>query len=136
MKIHKHILIALLILIILVPVGFYSKIYSGISHEWINNKLGGVFYEIFWCLIFFILLPKSKPFGIALWVFIVTCILEFVQLLNNEFLEVIRSNFIGQTIIGNSFAWNDFPYYIAGSVLGYFILKFIGKYKLQSIDKQ
>ena len=135
MKIHKHILIATLVLIVLVPIGFYSKIYSGTGHEWINNKLGGVFYEIFWCLIFFILLPKSKPLGIVLSVFIITCILEFVQLLNNEFLEIIRSNFIGQTIIGNSFTWNDFPYYMIGSALGYFILNVIEKYKLQPVDE-
>ena len=135
MNIKKDVLVAILILLILVPTGFYTKIYSGSGHEWINNKLGGVLYEIFWCLVFYIILPKSKPVKIAIWVFIITCILEFVQLLDNAFLEIIRSNFIGQTIIGNSFTWSDFPYYFIGSVLGYLILKNLEKYKLLPGDK-
>ena len=127
MKISKFQIIATTILLLLIPLGFYTKIYSGIGHEWVNNKLGGVFYEIFWCLVFYILLPKSKPFGIAVWVFIITCLLEFVQLFNNSFLEILRSNFIGQSIIGSSFAWSDFSYYLIGSALGYFILSGLRK---------
>ena len=134
MKKQKHLILAVIVLFILIPIGFFSKLYSGIGHEWINNKLGGVFYEMFWCLVFFVLLPKSKPSVIAIWVFTTTCILEFVQLLNNNLLEIIRSNFIGQTIIGNSFTWSDFPYYIVGSFLGYLILKKLEKYKLQPGD--
>lgn len=127
MKISKRAIIASIILIICIPIGFYTKFYSGFGHEWVNNKLGGVFYEIFWCLVFYILLNKSKPLNIAIWVFIITSILEFVQLLNTTLLDIIRSNFIGQTMIGNSFAWNDFPYYIIGSLIGYIVLTLINK---------
>jgi len=127
MDIKKQRLIAIIVLFIVIPLGFYTKLYSANGHEWVNNKLGGVFYEIFWCLVFFILLPKSKPFRIAVWVFIITIVLEFVQLLNYAFLEIIRTNFIGQTIMGSSFSWSDFPYYFIGSLLGYFILKAIRK---------
>lgn len=134
MRKQKHLILAVIVLFILIPIGFYSKLYSGIGHEWINNKSGGVFYEMFWCLVFYILLPKSKPLIIATWVFILTSILEFVQLLDNTLLEIIRSNFIGQTIIGNSFTWSDFPYYLLGSFLGYLILEKLEKYKLQSGD--
>ncbi len=133
-KIDKHQIVAIVLLFLIVPLGVYSKIYSGIGHEWVNNKLGGVFYEIFWCLVFFILLSRSKPIRIAFWVLIITCFLEFVQLLNNSWLVLIRSNFIGRTIIGNSFSWSDFPYYFMGSLLGYFILRAIKGCKLDSID--
>lgn len=126
----KNKIYAVIFLILIIPFGFYIKLYSGAGHEWMNNKLGGVLYEIFWCLVFYIFLPKSKPVKIAVWVLIITCVLEFVQLLDNSFLGIIRSNFIGQTIIGNSFSWSDFPYYFIGSVLGYLILKNLEKYKL------
>lgn len=128
MRKQKHLIFAVLLLFILIPIGFYSKLYSGIGHEWVNNKLGGVFYEIFWCLVFFIFLPKLKPSVITILVFFITCILEFVQLLNNPVLEIIRSNFIGRTLIGNSFTWSDFLYYFIGSLCGYFILKFLEKF--------
>ncbi len=126
-KRHSRTFITVLIFVILVPVGFYTKFYSGFGHEWVNNKLGGVFYEIFWCLLFYILLPKSKPLGIAIWVFMITSTLEFVQLINSSLLDIIRSNFIGQTIIGNSFSWSDFPYYVIGSVIGYYIMILLNK---------
>ena len=134
MKISKRQIIAIIILVILVPIGFYTKFYLGTGHEWVNNKLGGVFYELFWCLVFYSLIPKSKPFIIAVWVFIITSLLEFVQLLNNSFLEILRSNFIGQTIIGNSFSWSDFPYYLIGSTAGYLILMLLDNYKSDFTD--
>ncbi len=127
MKKKKHIIIAVLVLVIIIPLGFYSKLYNGIGQVWINNKLGGIFYEIFWCLVFYILIPNSKLLSIAAWIFIMTCILEFIQLVDNSFLDIIRSNYIGRTIIGNSFSWSDFPYYFIGSFLGFFLLKLINK---------
>jgi hypothetical protein len=131
MRKQKHLILAVIVLFILIPIGFYSKMYSGVGYEWVNNKSGGIFYEIFWCMVFYILLPKPKPIRIAIWVFIITCILEFVQVLDNSLLEIIRSNFIGQTLIGNSFTWSDFPYYIFGSVLGFLLLKAFEKAKAQ-----
>lgn len=127
MKKQKHFIWAVLILILIIPLGFYTKIYSGAGHVWINNKLGGVFYEIFWCILFFILLPKSKPKHIAIGVFAFTCLIEFMQLLDSSFLVFLRSNFIGRTIIGSSFSWTDFPYYIIGSVLGFLLLNKLKK---------
>ena len=129
MKKRKQLIVALFFLMILIPIGFYSKLYSGYGHEWVNNRLGGVFYEMFWCLVFYILFPKIKVFKIALTVCLITCLLEFAQLLNNDFLDIIRSNFIGQTIFGNSFTWNDFPYYFIGSFLGFLLLKLTNKIK-------
>ena len=68
-----------------------------------------------------------KSFKIVIFVFIITCCLETLQLWHPEFLEVIRSNFIGVTILGNSFNWLDFPYYFIGSLLGYLWLYKIKK---------
>lgn len=118
----KYRLLIILTLIVIVPIGFLTKFYSGPAELWVNNSLGGLFYEIFWCLVFAFILPQAKTFSIAMWVFIVTCALEFLQLWHASFMEILRSNFIGRTILGNSFNWGDFPYYIIGSSLGYAIL--------------
>ncbi len=125
----KKKLLAVLLLLFLITVGFYTKIYSGVGLEWVNNKLGGVFYEVFWILLFFILLPVVKPIKISAWVLIITCMLEFLQLLDHEILAIIRANFFGQAIIGNSFAWSDFPYYFAGSLLGFLMLRLINNFR-------
>ena len=124
---NRQRLIILLLLVVITPLGFLTKFYSGPAEDWMNNSLGGLFYEIFWCLVVAFIFTKIKPIKIAFWVFISTCTLEFLQLLHPTFLEVIRNNFIGRTIIGNSFNWMDFPYYFIGSLLGYLILSGITK---------
>ena len=109
----------LLSLLLLIPVGFYSKFYNGPAFVWVNNSLGGMFYEIFWCLVVFLFLNKITPWKIAFSVFVITCSLEFLQLWHPPFLEIIRSTFIGRTVIGTTFAWSDYIYYVAGSLTGW-----------------
>jgi hypothetical protein len=106
--------------------GFYGKRYQGPGHHWVNDSLGGVFYEILWCLVAGLLLPCLKAARIAVAVLIATCILEFLQLWHPPFLEWLRSFFIGRTILGSYFDWLDFPYYFAGSALGWLWLRAIG----------
>lgn len=118
----KYRLLIILILFIIIPLGFLTKFYSGPAEDWVSNSLGGLFYEIFWCLVIAFIFVKVKPINIAQWVFIITCLLEFLQLWHPDFLEVLRNSFIGRTILGNSFNWMDFPYYFFGSLAGYFLL--------------
>jgi hypothetical protein len=123
--ISKKRLLTLLFIILIIPLGFFTKFYSGPAQEWINNSLGGLLYEIFWCLLLYFLFPKSRIALLALIVLFSTCLLELLQLWHPSFLESMRRNFIGRTILGNTFNWMDFPYYFAGSFLGYFVLRFI-----------
>jgi hypothetical protein len=113
---------SLILLLLITPIGFYTKIYSGPAAQWVNDSLGGVFYEIFWCILFFLLIVKAKAWVIATSVFIVTSFLELLQLWHPEFLEFIRSYFIGRTVLGTSFNSYDFIYYFIGSGIGYLIL--------------
>lgn len=131
MTMSKYRLLILLALIVIIPVGFLTKFYTGPAQVWVNNSLGGLFYEIFWCLTFAFIFHNCKPMKIAFWVFFTTSVLEFLQLWHPPFLELFRSNFIGRTILGSSFNWHDFPYYILGSALGYAILSLI-----KSLPKQ
>lgn len=112
----------LLVLIFVMPLGFYTKFYTGPLQDWVNNSLGGVFYEIFWCLVLALLFRRLRPVSIAGVVLLVTCALEFLQLWHPPFLESLRVNFIGATILGSSFTWSDFPYYLIGSIMGYYLL--------------
>ncbi len=112
----------LLLLLFVVPLGFATKFYTDGGHLWVNNYLGGFFYEIFWILVAFFIFPRSKPFHIAFIVFLATCALEFLQLWHPPFLEWARSYFIGRTVLGNYFTWYDFPWYILGSLAGFVII--------------
>lgn len=125
---YKRINWTLISLLIIVPVGFYSKFYNDPSAHWVNDSLGGVFYVIFWCLIFFLFLGNTKPWKIAITVLLITFYLEFLQLCHPPFLEFIRSYFIGRTILGTSFTWFDFPYYFVGCGVGWLWMKFLQKH--------
>jgi hypothetical protein len=113
---------SLILLLLVTPFGFYTKIYSGPGAPWVNDSLGGVFYEIFWCLLVFLFMVNARAWFIATSVFIITCFLEILQLWHPEFLEFIRSYFIGRTVLGTSFNLYDFIYYFIGSGIGYLIL--------------
>jgi hypothetical protein len=111
-------IITFISLLIVTPAGFYSKFYSGPASIWFNNSFGGFLYVIFWCLLIFLLFPGIRIWVNGLAVFLVTCLLEFLQLWNPQFLNYIRGFFIGQALLGNSFTWSDFIYYFTGSITG------------------
>jgi len=113
-------------LAVLTPVAFYSKRgYHGPAAAWVHDSLGGLFYEIFWCLVIALVRPRWSPARVALTVLSATCALEFLQLWHPAPLEWLRSFFIGRTILGSYFDWSDFPYYFAGSALGWLWLRVI-----------
>lgn len=128
-------LLTILSLLIVTPLGFLSKLYNGPVHEWVNDSSGDILYEIFWCLFFFLLIPRRQAVTqIPLWVFGVTCMLEFLQLWKSPFLEAIRATFVGQTLLGTTFVWWDFPHYVVGCLIGWLWLRQIWRFGKDSLD--
>ncbi len=116
---------AVIILLILVPLGFMTKFYQGLGEQWVNNHLGGVFYVSFLTILLYVLLSFWKNLPViypVLAALIITTILEFIQLWETPVLEATRSTFIGRTIIGSSFNPEDFIYYVLGSALAYILI--------------
>lgn len=111
-----------------IPVGFGFKYYAGPGASWFNAHGAAVFYEIFWCLAAFFFFPKRRTIlVIAAAVFIVTCILEFLQLWHPPVLEAIRSTHLGVWLIGNCFDWLDFPHYALGCGFGWVIMRMLDR---------
>ena len=122
-KLRKYCLYSLLVVI---SIGFAFKFYTGPVRWWFNNYGAGLFYEIFWILLVFLILPKERlVHKIPLWVFIITCILEILQLWNPWVLQAIRSSFIGRALIGTTFAWLDFVHYAVGCFFGWLWLRWL-----------
>ena len=114
-------------IIVLIPIGFYTKFYAGPLSFWVNNSLGGIFYVIFWSLIVFLFIPRFSPWKISALVLLITCFLEILQLWHPDFLECIRSNFLGRSLLGTSFSWLDFLHYFFGSLGAFFLLVYLNK---------
>jgi len=85
----------LLSLLVVTPLGFLFKLYAGPGRGWFNNYAAGVLYEVFWCLALFFLWPRREStVKVAVGVFVVTSILEVLQLWHPWMLEQIRSTFL------------------------------------------
>lgn len=121
---HKNERLSLILyMLLLMSVGIFTKIYKGPGFAFIHNKLGGVFYVMFWAFLAKILFYEWRSVYLVSGVFALSCGIEFSQLLTWDCLEWIRNSFIGMTLIGQSFNFSDMVYYTFGAGLAYFLLK-------------
>jgi hypothetical protein len=105
--------------------GLGSKFYEGLGRHWVNDSLAGVFYVVFWCLAARLMLRAPRPLIVVTVVFVVTSALEVLQLWHPPSLVLLRSSFLGRTLLGSSFDWLDFPHYAAGAAIGWIWLRWI-----------
>ncbi|MBN1130882.1 MAG: DUF2809 domain-containing protein [Chitinispirillaceae bacterium] len=117
-----------LLIVVVVPLGFGLKYYGGPGREWCNLYGAAVLYELFWCLVAFLVFPSRKAVPwIASGVLLGTCVLELLQLFHHPALTAVRSSLVGVWLIGNSFDWFDFPHYVLGSAIGWAVLRHIAR---------
>ena len=83
---------------------------------------------VFWCLVVQLLVPKAKPVVAVTSVLVITSVLEAFQLWHPPVLQAIRGTFLGATLIGTTFVWSDFFYYVLGSLLGWAWLRALGRF--------
>ncbi len=124
----KRVALTLSSLALVVPLGFATKFYKGPGAHWANDSLAGLWYEVFWCLAWFLVRPRWAAARIATGVLAATCALEFLQLWHPRWLEFLRNYFIGAAVLGTSFDWSDFVYYFAGSALGWLWLRWLAAF--------
>jgi hypothetical protein len=108
------------------PLGFATKFYSGPGATWVAWEAGGLLYVIFWIFAVLAAFPRLSRAKVSVGVVVATCILEFVQLWHPTWLERIRATFLGQALLGETFAWSDFPYYFAGGLAAYALAGLLG----------
>lgn len=112
--------IAILVsIVVIVPLGYGIRFSSGLGSPWLHDALGSIAYEIFWILLVTFFIPKKPVIWVAMGVCFFTGVVEFLQLWQPPFLQMLRSTLPGRLILGNSFAWLDFLPYFVGSFLGW-----------------
>jgi len=117
-------LYALVVVLLLTPIGFYTKFYNGPGYNWVNSYAGDIFYPMFWFFVLIFLKPRMSPIKSAVIIFIFSTLIEFSQLVSFPLLEKIRDTFIGRTVFGVRFVAVDIVYYAVGCLLA------IGLYNL------
>ena len=112
-------------LLFIIVFGLIAKFYSGPGRAWLNDAFGGIPYEIMWIFLAASIWPKAKALPIALGVLLATCLLEFAQLWQPGWLLAIRATLPGRLVLGNTFSWSDFPYYLIGCAVGWGWLRWL-----------
>jgi len=125
-KARARILICLAVAVLL---GFLMwRYYRGWGEIWVRFYVSGAVYEIIWCLFLFFFWPsKAYIVKIPVIVFILTCILEFLQLWDAPILERFRETLIGMALIGTDFVWLQFPFYLLGSAVSVVLLALLAE---------
>lgn len=122
----RNSLVKTIVLIVLVAaLGVLSKILPGGEGSWISNHLAGAFYVVELALILQLIFPDHLSFVLVLAAFLGTSLVEFLQNWHPAFLEPIRNSFLGHTILGSTFSWLDFPWYVAGAFIGWLLLQWV-----------
>ena len=103
----------------LIPLGLATKFYTGPAADWVANSAGGLLYVCFFIVLALALQPRWPAARVALLVLAITSVLEVLQLWHPAWLAPFRATFIGHALLGNTFSWTDFPYYLAGALLGF-----------------
>lgn len=102
------------VILILIPLGFATK-YPALPYaDWLRSSAGDVLYPMFWYFVLLWIFPRLKPLSAAAAVFAFSAAVEMTQLYEWPVLVFLRRSFLGRTLVGTSFSWDDMGYYFIG----------------------
>ncbi len=100
--------------------GFWAKFGAfGRFTPWVHAHLAGTFYVMFWILLVYAAAPTERIWLQAALVTAGVCALECLQAVRGvPGLDALRRTFWGGILLGRTFDWLDFPYYLLGGAAG------------------
>jgi len=114
----------LLLIVATIIIGLASRFFSNYLPDFVNLGLGDSLWALmmFWMMAFLfprISIPRLTFLSLSL------CFLvEFSQLIQVDWLNSIRSHFLGALVLGKGFLWSDLLAYSIGVGLGMGIEKY------------
>jgi glycopeptide antibiotics resistance protein len=106
-----------LLLLALIPIGLLGRKLPSVGGE----IAGGVFYVLFFAVLITIPFPKLAPWQAALFAYLYTCGVEFLQLWHP--LDSFRATLFGKILLGSNFDPTDFVYYTLGGLVSFGVLR-------------
>lgn len=122
---RKSTLLTVVLIVIVAALGVLSKILPSGTESWVSNHLAGAFYVVELALVLHLIFPDHLSIVLVLAAFLLTSLVEFFQNWHPAFLEPVRDSFVGHTILGSTFSWLDFPWYVAGAFIAWLLLQWI-----------
>lgn len=126
---HKRLIYIILTILVMI-LGLASRSMSSYLPVFIGKYAGDTLWAL---MIFFglrLIFIKRKALEVGLFSLIFSYTIEVSQLIQNDFLSLIRNTRIGGLILGYGFLWSDLICYLIGISIGVFIdCKILKKYK-------
>lgn len=112
MPIRRKILVSLIGIIVLIPLGLYSR-----HLKWIPEETGDALWAMMVFCLWRIILVKQSLRPVAIISLTHSFLVEFSQILRWSWLVSFRSTFIGHMMLGQGFLWTDLLAYLIGILL-------------------
>ena len=112
----------LTLMVLVLITALYTKEYHGEFEQIIHNKVGGIFYVLFFALLFSVVFRRWKFWWPVVMAFGVTSVLEFIQYFRFSYMVELTRMKVFAYLFGVSFSWGDFVYYLIGGVLALLVL--------------
>lgn len=112
MPIQRKILVSLIGIIVLIPLGLYSR-----HLKWIPEETGDALWAMMVFCLWRIILVKQSLRPVAIISLTHSFLVEFSQILRWSWLVSFRSTFIGHMMLGQGFLWTDLLAYLIGILL-------------------
>ena len=112
MPIQRKILVSLIGIIVLIPLGLYSR-----HLKWIHEETGDALWAMMVFCLWRIILVKQSLRLVAIISLTHSFLVEFSQILRWSWLVSFRSTFIGHMMLGQGFLWTDLLAYLIGILL-------------------
>ncbi len=112
MPIRRKILVSLIGIIVLIPLGLYSR-----HLKWIPEETGDALWAMMVFCLWRIILVKQSLRLVAIISLTHSFLVEFSQILRWSWLVSFRSTFIGHMMLGQGFLWTDLLAYLIGILL-------------------
>lgn len=117
---QKKILISLIVSILLIPIGLYSRHIS-----WIPEATGDALWAMLVFCLWRIILVKKSLWLVAFISLTHSFLVEFSQLIRWSWLVSFRNTFIGHMMLGQGFLWTDLLAYLIGILLIYWVFRIV-----------
>lgn len=114
------------ILLIIICIGLYSRRMTGTITEIIDFK--DVVWAVMIYFLFRIVFINWPVFKVAVAGIIFSFLIEVSQLYHDDWIDKLRSTFVGGLILGSGFVWSDLPAYVCGIMAGIIADYFIRTY--------
>lgn len=107
---------------LVLPLGYWLR-FTPYLPEWLRDASGGAAYVMLCAFCAGAGWPAAAAWRLAGGALAFTCLVEVSQLWHADWLDAVRRTLPGRLVLGSTFAWGDFPPYVAGALVAWALLR-------------